>query len=176
MRNTILIFSLLASLAFGQSHQQDETWAPFNFFIGAWEGTSKGQSGEARIAREYQLVLNGKFLHIKNKSVYPPQEKNPKGEVHEDWGMISYDRSRKRFVLRQFHVEGFVNQYALDSLAANHKAIIFVTEEIENIPAGWRAKESYTILNDDEFVEVFSLAEPGKEFEVYTESRFKRKK
>jgi hypothetical protein len=31
-------------------------------------------------------------------------------------------------------------------------------------------------LNDDEFVEAFELAAPGKEFEVYAENRFKRRK
>jgi hypothetical protein len=31
-------------------------------------------------------------------------------------------------------------------------------------------------LNADEFTETFELAAPGKEFEVYTESHFKRKK
>jgi hypothetical protein len=31
-------------------------------------------------------------------------------------------------------------------------------------------------LNDDEFVEVFELAAPGKEIEVYAENRFKRRK
>jgi hypothetical protein len=39
---------------------------------------------------------------------------------------------------------------------------VFVTERIENIPAGWRAKETYKILNEDEFVEIFESAEPGK--------------
>jgi hypothetical protein len=65
-------------------------------------------------------------------------------------GAFSYDRGRKQFVLRQFHVEGFVNQYRLDTSAGNDKILVFVTESIENIPAGWRAKESYRILNNDE--------------------------
>jgi hypothetical protein len=64
----------------------------------------------------------------------------------------------------------------MDRAASNDKALVFVTESIENIPAGWRARESYRILNNDEFVEVFELAAPGKDFEVYAENRFKRKK
>ncbi len=64
----------------------------------------------------------------------------------------------------------------LELQAANDKTLVFVTESIENISAGWRARESYRILNNDEFVEVFELAGPGKEFEVYAENRFKRKK
>lgn len=60
-------------------------------------------------------MLNSQFIRVQNRSEYPPQEKNPKGEVHEDEGFISYDRARQRLVLRQFHVEGFVNQYVQES-------------------------------------------------------------
>ena len=172
-----LLFALLLSpAASAQTTQPPDVWEPLKYFVGSWEGTAKGQPGNGKVEREYQFVLNGKYLQAKNKSTYPPQEKNPKGEVHEDWGLFSYDRGRKQFILRQFHVEGFVNQYALDRAASNDKTLVFVTESIENIPAGWRARESYRILNNDEFVETFELAGPGKEFEVYSENRFKRKK
>lgn len=78
-------------------------------------------------------------------------------------------------MLRQFHVEGFVNQYVVSSISADRKTVVFETESIENIPPGWRARETYRILNENEFVETFELAQPGKEFAVYTENRFKRK-
>jgi hypothetical protein len=177
MLGTQLILAfLLWSPIRAQSAQQPDAWEPLKYFVGSWEGVAKGEPGAGKVEREYQFVLNGKFLQAINKSAYPPQEKNPKGEVHEDWGLFSYDRGRKLFVLRQFHVEGFVNQYALDRAASNDKTLVFVTESIENIPAGWRAREIYRILNNDEFVETFELAGPGKEFEVYSENRFKRKK
>jgi hypothetical protein len=51
----------------------------------------------------------------------------------------------------------------------------FVAESVENIPESWRASETYRILNYGEFIEVFELAGPGKEFELYSENRFKRK-
>jgi hypothetical protein len=42
---------------------------------------------------------------------------------------------------------------------------------------GWlKARETYRILGPDEFTEVFEIAEPGKDFEVYSEGHFKRKK
>ncbi|HEY6400989.1 MAG TPA: hypothetical protein VI479_06245 [Blastocatellia bacterium] len=172
----LILALLLWSPIRAQSTQQPDAWEPLKYFVGSWEGEAKGQPGNGKVGREYQFVLNGKYLQSKNKSTYPPQEKNPKGEVHEDWGLFSYDRGRNQFVLRQFHVEGFVNQYALDRAASNDKTIVFVTESIENIPAGWRARETWRILSNDEFVEVFELAAPGKEFEVYSENRFKRKK
>src|SRR5499426_4737831 len=94
-----------------QVAQQPDVWEPLKYFVGSWEGTAKGQPGNGKVEREYQFVLNGKYLQAKNKSTYLPQEKNPKGEVHEDWGLFSYDSARKKLVFRQFHGEGFVNQY-----------------------------------------------------------------
>jgi hypothetical protein len=96
-------------------------------------------------------------------------------ETHQDEGIFSFDRTRKRVVFRQFHIEGFVNQYVEDSTSAA-KAIVFTSEAIENIPAGYRARETYTILGPDAFEEVFELAEPGKPFEVYSHGRFTRVK
>jgi hypothetical protein len=110
--SSVLLVALLAVSATPQTNQKPDIWEPLKFFVGAWQGTSQGQPGQGVCVREYQFALNGKFLQVRNKSTYAPQEKNPKGEVHEDWGMFSYDRARKKFVLRQFHVEGFVNQYA----------------------------------------------------------------
>lgn len=37
-------------------------------------------------------------------------------------------------MLRQFHVEGFVNEYTLDSVSENGKVLEFVAVRIENIP------------------------------------------
>lgn len=153
-----------------------DAWAPLRFLVGAWTGTGKGESGESRVERTYEFVLGGRFLQAKNKSVYEPNEKNPKGETHEDTGFYSFDRARKKIVFRQFHIEGFVNQYALETAGEDGKTLVFVTEAIENIGPGWRARETLKRVGDDEFLETFALAEPGKEFATYSESRLKRKK
>ena len=175
IREVLIAVLLLPSFVVAQSSQQD-VWQPFKYFVGNWEGTGKGQPGVSKMQREYKFVLNGKFLQAQNRSVYEPQAKNPKGEIHEDWGLLSFDKSRKQFVLRQFHGEGFVNQYVMTSSSADGKTFEFTTESIENIPAGWRGRETYRILSADEFVEEFELAAPGKDFELYSESRHRRKK
>ena len=149
-------------------------WTNLKFLIGSWRGIGSGQAGSSNVARSYQLILNEKFLEVRNKSTYPPQSQNPQGEVHEDLGLISYHEARKAFVFRQFHIEGFVNQYVMDYLAPDGRTIVFTSESIENIPAGWRARESYQVVNPDEFTETFELAAPGKEFELYVKSLFKR--
>ncbi len=167
---------LFPSLLIAQNNVRQDVWEPFKYFVGKWEGTGKGQPGVSKTQREYRFVLNDKFLQVQNKSVYEPQPKNPKGEVHEDWGLMGFDKGRKKFVFRQFHVEGFVNQYVMSSSSPDGKAIVFTTESIENIPTGFRARETYKILGPDEFVEIFEIAEPGKDFELYIENHYRRKK
>lgn len=68
-----------------------------------------------------------------------------------------------------------MNQYVSTSTSTDGKTIIFTSEGIQDIPSGWRAREKYKIVNPDEFTEVFELAEPGKDFQIYTEGRFRRK-
>ena len=151
-----------------------DTWAPLRFLVGIWEGTSSGQPGNGTVRREYRLVLRDRFIEGRSTSSYPPQEKNPKGEVHEDIAYISYDRSTKAFKMRQFHVEGFVTEYAATPNGAPE--IVFSSESLENIPKGWRARETWRITGDDDFVELFELAEPGKDFTVYSETRLTRRR
>ena len=112
----IVVALLPGAVAVAQPHQSaaPDPFESVAFLIGRWEGTSEGQPGKGTLRREYERVLNGRFIRVRNRSEYPAQAKNPKGEIHEDEGYVSFDRARKRLVLRQFHVEGFVNQYLQD--------------------------------------------------------------
>jgi hypothetical protein len=141
--------------------------------VGAWSGTSEGQPGTGRVERQYERVLGSRFIQVRNRSIYPPQEKNPKGETHEDIGFLSFDSTRKRVVFRQFHTEGFVNQYVMEP-ATTPDRLVFTTEAIENIPAGFRARETYILTGPDQLEEIFELAEPGKSFELYSRTRLTR--
>src|SRR5829696_1439624 len=143
------------------------------FLVGRWEGTSDGQPGKGTVRREYARVLGNRFVRVHNRSEYAMQPKNPKGEIHEDEGFFSFDKARNRLVFRQFHIEGFVNTYVADD-ALGSTGIVFTSEAIENIPAGFRARETYVAQGPDAFEEVFELAEPGRPFEVYSRTRFIR--
>lgn len=109
-----------------------DVWAPLKFLLGRWQGPSKGQPGNGTVNREYKLVLRERFIEVRNASTYRPQPQNPKGETHEDVGYISYDQNRKAFVLRQFHVEGFVNTYLAESVRTTE--VVFTSEAIEKHP------------------------------------------
>jgi len=164
---------LLTAPAGAQTPTKPDHFDVFRFFLGAWEGSGEGRPGKSQVTRAYTLVLDGRFIEVRNRSFYSPQEGNP-GEDHRDVGYLSYDSARGKHVLRQFHVEGFVNQYVHESTSEDGKTLTFVTEAIENIPPGWRARETYRLLGPDELVERFELAEPGKDFELYSETRLRR--
>jgi len=174
MKRLLPIVLLLAPLCINaQNNKRDSLWIAFKPMIGKWTGESEGKPGKGKYERTYEFILNGKFIEVKNKSIYQSSQ-SPKGEIHEDRGFISYDKTRKTFVLRQFHMEGFVNQYKIELISPDKKLIVFKSENIENIPGGFRAREIYQIVNENEFVETFELAEPGKDFEVYSKARLKR--
>lgn len=177
MRATGLsVFSLLLLLVFMPSAAQEQAadrWAPIRLLIGSWQGDATGKAGDGSASRQYEFIMRDRFVREVNVSTYPPQERNPKGEVHEHQGFFSFDNARKAIVLRQFHVEGFVNQYVL-SVESTADKIIFESEHFENFSNEWRARETYEIIGPDEFTETFELAPPGKPFEIYGKNHFRR--
>ena len=96
--------------------------------------------------------------------------------MHEEIGLIGFDQARSRYVLREFHVEGFVNQYLLEETTSDESIIRFVTEAMENMPPGWRGRTTLEILSDDSFREIFELAGPGKGWTCLITIEFQRVK
>ena len=176
MKRTFIIIFLMMPLVLlvGQEKKQD-TWEPFQFFIGKWSGIGEGKSGESTVEREYQFKLNKKFIYNFNRAVFKPTEKNKKGEIHEDFGVFSYDRIRKAYIFRQFHVEGFINHYVAE-ISSDRKTYTFVSESLENMPQGWKVRIVIKIEGKDTFRERFELAGTGKEFGCLITNRFARKK
>ena len=178
VRTLLLLSTLPVSAAFAADlsapSAKPDPWKPLRVLIGKWEGAVQGEPGNGKATREYAFILNNRFIHITNQSIYPPQEKNQKGEVHDDVGFISYDKATKKLAMRQFHVEGFVNTYRLLPRSGRDKRLVFESEQIENLPGDWKARETYEQISQDEFTETFELASPGKAYEVYGKARLNR--
>ncbi len=175
IRKLLFILILIPVLALAQEEKKEDIWAPFRYFVGKWEGTGKGQSGVSKLQAEAKFVLNNRYLELSGKLVFEPKDKSKKGEVYEDMSFLSYDQIRKKYVLRQFSAPGFVTQYVLDSLPTDGKTFVFVSEGMENIPPGWKARSTFKILNQKEFHQTFELAAPGKDYESVSESNVRRK-
>jgi len=151
-----------------------DPWAQVRFLEGDWTGVAEGEPGVGTVHRSYQFILGYRFLHERNVSAYSPKQPNTPGEVHEHWSFISFDRQRKKLVLRQFHQEGFVNQYVQVTEQSTPRRIVFVSEAFENLDGRWRARETYDVGSVDGFTETFELAEPGKDFHLYSKNSFRR--
>ncbi len=170
----VLLLSMSRTSADEPAQPRPDAFEPLRFLEGTWSGTGRGEPGESRVEWTFAFVLRGTYLELRATSEYRPQPANPKGERHEEVGLFSYDRVRKRLVWRQFTVEKFVNQYLLE--VGGDGALVFTTEAIENLPPGWRARETFHRAGSDTLLTRFEIAEPGKEFKVYAENRLTRRR
>ncbi len=157
----------------GQNWSGSERWAAFEFFAGGWVGEESATFGEGRGERTYELVLQDAYLLSRNRSVFPPHEGLPEGDVHDDWTVLSFDRDRDTYVLRQFNSEGYVNTFVLDAASSPAEHLIFILEESENA-RGTRATLTLTRVDADTFDEVFDLTLPGATESITIRSRWTR--
>ena len=175
---TLMLFAALsASAANDPVNPMNDRWGRVRFLLGAWEGTATGEAGKGTVERTYELVLGGQFIKERNTSRYESKGPGLKPEVDRYRGYLSYDKTRKTFMLRQFYEEeGIVSLYALNPDKSMAEYLIFDSVNFENFSNEWKARESYDVISPDEFVEIFELAEPGKDFVEYSRNHFKRKR
>lgn len=164
----LIIITFGATLAFGTTRQDEvdegvDRWAPFQYFVGEWTGSGDGLGGSATLTRSCEQILHDNFIFMKTQSIFPPQEANPNGEDHRDWGMISFDTQRERYILRQFFGEGFINQYTVE-ISEDGKKFVFTTEKIESYQPGWRVRLTFTILSENEYQQELELAPPDRDY------------
>jgi uncharacterized glyoxalase superfamily protein PhnB len=176
MRILVLLLSVFPVFAAAQETEKADVWEKFRPFIGEWTGTGERKPGKATLDARFEFFFNSKFIRVGGTSAFEPREGNPEGEVHQDIGYISYDKTRDKYVLRQFNVEGFVNQYVLENLPADGKTFVFVSEYIENFIPDWKAKVVYTLAGDDEMEVAFNLAGPTNDYQCYMTNHLQRKK
>jgi len=175
MKLTIAVVLLLCVAGTAQAESPPDRWQPVRFMLGSWQGEATGEPGKGTVERTYELVLGGKFVEEHNTSTYAATAPDRKPEIHHHRGFISFDKARSTLMLRHFHEEGFVNLYALNAAASTTTHLVFESVSFENFSNQWKARETYDVVSADEFIETFELAEPGKEFAVYSHNHFRRK-
>ena len=163
-----------ASLAPAVHARQPEPLARVSWLRGDWVGIGEGEPGRSATERHIQCAIQCSYLRVDGRSVYPRQEKNAKGELHVAMDIWSFDRARKKLVLRTFDSLGLVTTYVQDDAASSDTRLVLVAEHLENVPAGWRARYTYTFNPPDEYHELFELAMKGKQFSTYVDNRFLR--
>ncbi|GAB4329383.1 MAG: hypothetical protein Kow0037_04480 [Calditrichia bacterium] len=165
---------LLLSFVLGWAGTPD--WAPFQKFLGEWSGQESGVPGKGSGSRAYEMLFDSTYIHFRNTSQFQPQPQNPSGEIHREWGFFSFNNVGKAFYLREFHSEGYVNTYRLDSLSVDGSHFVFLTTDIENLPEGFRARLTIHFDQPNRFQEVFEIAAPGKPFKELIRNIWTKKK
>jgi hypothetical protein len=169
----ILILSLIFTV--GQSNGQSNSFEKINFIIGEWSGTGSGfGNNKSKIESSFQLIMDGKYIEVKNESRFEPTEKNPEGEHHIDKGFISYDNSRESIIFRQFNNEGYYNQYVLNDSISNGSILVFETEFIENFVPNGKAKWTIRKISENEIETVFDVSF-GNEYSCFGTNKLLRK-
>jgi hypothetical protein len=168
------VASLVATIAMAASAAQPQAdgLAELRWLVGEWRGVGEGDPGTSGSERYIDSFLEGKYLRARGRSVYPKQEKNPKGEIHEELDLWSYDRARSAIILRQFDTLGFVGTYVLDKTSSTADRWVLTAESLENVPKGWKARYIITRKSDDEYHEQLELDPDGKGFKPYVTNRF----
>jgi hypothetical protein len=116
--------------------------------------------------------LNKNYIVAENQSSFPVSENKPRGEVHRDFSVMSFNSNDSSIVLREFHVEGFANIYLLNKDLSTDRMFVFITREIENNPGNWIAKLVIEKISDNEFIEYFKIAADGKNFKPLLENHW----
>jgi hypothetical protein len=148
-----------------------DPWEPFRLLPGTWEGSIDGRLGQGTGVRRYEFLHDERFLLSRHSSVRLPQEKSPKGDHHRELGVFSFDRERGTIVYREFIVEGFVLRY---TCAVEPRRFVCTTESVEN-GSGMRARLTVEVADRFRLDEIFELASPGQELQVYFTNRWTRR-
>ena len=138
--------------------------------VGTWEGEIDGKLGKGKGVRHYEMILGGRFLLCRHRSVRVPQEKSPKGDQHEELGVFSFDSERKTIVYREFMSEGVVVRSPCEVAGSR---VVCTSEAVESGP-GIRARLVLEIADRYRFTETYELGWPGKEMEHYFTNQWTR--
>ncbi len=170
----LLSSCLAASFLIGgtATAQSPDGLAEIRWLVGEWRGVGEGEPGTSASERHVDSFLGGRYIRASGSSVYPKQERNPKGEVHRQLDVWSYDRARGAIVLRTFDTLGFTCTYVLDGAASSGDRWVLNAESLENVPKGLKARYIYTHTSENEYHEVLELDMDGKGFKPYVTNRF----
>lgn len=176
MRLATTILTLILAFAPGstmavQAPERADRLDAISWLAGDWTGIGEGQPGTSASTRHSERAHNGHFIRVEGRSVYPRQERNRTGETHTSLDIWSYDRRRNLLVMRQFDSLGFVTTYVQDRAASTNGRLVLISESMENVPTGWRARYTYEHPAPDEYLELFEL-DSGRGYERYVASRF----
>ncbi len=172
MKVILLVFTFFISVA----TEAQTSLERFSNLVGVWDGSGEGfGNSKSKITAEYTWLMNKQYIEMKHHSEFEPTEENAEGEVHEDLGILSFDKDRNVAVFRQFHNEGYFTEYILNDSISSPEVLVFETTHIENFVPGGKARFTIKTLSDSEIETVFDVGFPGKDMACFGTNRMKKK-
>ena len=170
MKRFMIIIVVFPIFTLSLVAERIDRWANLRYLIGTW----KIENPKVTNTQHFSFLFNGQFIQMKTRAVFKPTAKKPKGEIHEEQGLFSYDSMSNKLVLRSFHSEGFVNTYHLTEISKDGNTLTFMSVAVENAPAGTRAKLIFQKINDRELIQKFLVAWPDKEYTCFSDNHLKK--
>jgi hypothetical protein len=169
-----LVVFLSASHLSGQAVTQGEApseMKQLTFLAGKWEGTGSmrrgpGEPAQAKVTEVATFKLQGSVLLLEGRGV----AKTPEGidmVVHDALAVISFDKAKKRFVIRTYRAGGEMLEPEIE--VADHK-IIWQFDE----PRAGRIRFTLTVGNDGLWREIGEASRDGKSWFHFFEMELKK--
>lgn len=170
MKRFLFVTILITHLQYVNS--QENTYYIFDFLIGNWVGSGTGiGKSKSEISASFSYTVGNTYIEVNHHTEFEPSDKRMKGDIHDDWGMISYDKQREVYVYRQFNIEGFYNQFILIDSLTNENIFVFETEQTENVVVGSKTRFTVKKINNFEIETYYDLSLPDKEFANYSRNK-----
>ncbi|HNW73463.1 MAG TPA: hypothetical protein PKN44_07540 [Bacteroidales bacterium] len=167
MKLKSLLIALFILFSLNGSGQQNRGWEPWNFLIGTWEGTGKGEPGKGRGTFSFSYDLDQNILVRKSHSEYPATVQKPK-TVHDDLIIIYPDSTGVPSKAIYFDNEKHVIHY---SVTYHDESIIFTSKKSGNTPI---FRLTYTPLKEGKINTLFEWSQNGTTFMTYVEGNSTR--
>lgn len=138
-----------------------------NFLLGKWEDY---RTGRARIGQGFKtctFIRESNYIYSNNKSIIDPQDRNPEGEIHGDWGIISNDSFVNKFTMCDCYSLGYINSNVLEYIPENPAKYEFNSDNLENVPEGWKARIKLEKIDEDTFEETLDPSQTGRDYVTY---------
>jgi len=158
------LFVIILIIYFQSAYSQSNTFYQFDFLIGNWVGSGVDiDKNKSEISASYSYTTGNTYIEVNHHSEIEKKNKKFKNEVHDDWGMISYDKQRGVYIYRQFNIEGYYNQFILIDSLSNENTIVFESEQTENFLAEGKFRLIVKKINNFEIETFLDLVSSGKE-------------
>ena len=146
-------------------------------FNGFWRGVGDGKWGVSNAEKYFTTILDGNVICRGGNSIYPIQDRNPKGEQHKSYSLIALIKGGKELMLTEYDNEGFIARYTMNlSTSEENKNWIFEYVSGENFPSNFRARLTIEVPQNNSYIETLELDFNfnGKGYDKYITNRLTR--